>query len=101
MVINDNGVKLLSVSEMSNTTAPFHSVVILVEYSKPEFAELSGIRRNIEEFWKENAQWQNFCLAMSYEGVNINAIYYNEINFHDEILLAQTNDKSCIEGKYY
>lgn len=38
---------------------------------------------------------------MSYEGVNINAIYYNEINFHDEILLAQTNDKSCIEGKYY
>jgi len=50
MVINDNGMELLSVSGMSNKTAPYHSTVILVEYSKPWFAELSGIRRNINEF---------------------------------------------------
>jgi hypothetical protein len=88
MVINDNGVKLFSVSGMSNTTAPFHSAVILVHYSKSELAELSGIRRNIKEFWHENAQWQNFCLEMSYEGTETNPIYYNEINLHDEILLT-------------
>jgi len=50
MVISDNGVKLLSVSGMSNTTALCHSVVILVEYSKPGLAELFGIRKNIKEF---------------------------------------------------
>ena len=91
MVINDNGMELLSVSGMSNKTAPYHSTVILVEYSKPWFAELSGIRRNINEFWHENAQWQNFCMEMSYEGnlrTDINAIYYNETNLHNEILLA-------------
>ena len=104
MVINENGVKLLSVGGMSNTTAPCHSTVILAEYSKPCFAELSGIRRNINEFWHENVLWQNFCLAMSYEGnlrTDINAIYYNEINLHNDILLAQKFDKSCIDGIYY
>lgn len=41
---------------------------------------------------------------MSYEGnlrTDINAIYYNEINLHNDILLAQTFDKSCIDGIYY
>jgi hypothetical protein len=41
---------------------------------------------------------------MSYEGnlpTDINAIYYDEIDLHNEILLAQTSDESSTDGKYY
>lgn len=41
---------------------------------------------------------------MSYEGIlraDIKAISYNEINLRNDILLAQTSDKSCMDRKYY
>jgi hypothetical protein len=50
MVQNGNAVKMLSVSAVSNTTTPCHSVVILAEYSKQGFAKILGIRKNIKNF---------------------------------------------------